>query len=198
MKQALIILGITFVSTAAWGQTDSSQIQVISDNDTIRFIVNGEESTIANTDMANYYLTQGLEAAGTGDYRSAEDKFRVALLYDLDNPEILYNLGLAQFYNEEYEDAIGSLDYAAEYDPENKNIYNQRGLCKAYLGNYTDAETDFKIMLKYDPYFAMGNYNYGVLMLQVGDYSSACEYLQKADELGYANAVQVLSSYCNE
>ena len=131
-----------------------------------------------------------------GNYSGAEDKFRVALLYDLENAEILYNLGLAQYYQDEFEEGIKTFNAAADIDPENKDIYNQRGLCQARLGNYEAAETDFKIMLKYDPNFPMGNYNYGILMLQMGDYETACEYLHKSDSYGYESAPAVIANYC--
>lgn len=177
-------------------QTDE-KITVTASADSIIFTVNGEQSTIAHKDMAAYYLSQGLEAAVAGDYPSAESKFRVALLYDLENGEILYNLGLAQYYQEKFDDAIKTFDLAADYDPQNKNIYNQRGLCKARTGLLTSAETDFLIMLKYDPDFAMGNYNYGILKLQMGETEKACELLNKADSFGYENAPTVIATYCN-
>lgn len=180
----------------AQAQVDSNVIEIVADNDSIIFRVDGKESAIANTDMAAYYLSMGLEAAMEDDFETAEDKFRVALLYDLENPEILYNLGLAQFFQQDYSTAIKTFDAAAQYDPENKEIYNQRGLSKAMMGNLEDAETDFKIMLKYDPQFAMGIYNYGILLLQMGDMESACEMLNTSDSYGYEGAPEVIATYC--
>lgn len=197
MKQALIFLCCTYFLTVANAQVSADKIQVESDSDSIRFIVDGAVTSIANSDMADYYFAQGIEAAEGGDYPGAESKFRVALLYDLQNPEILYNLGLSQYYQENYADALATFDNASLYDSRNKDIYNQRGLCKAMLGDFEKAETDFVIMLQYDPAFPIGNYNYGILLLQKGDFSSACHYLQKADELGYENAPAVLAAYCN-
>ncbi len=52
-------------------------------------------------------------------------------------------------------------------------------------------------MLKYDPNFPMGNYNYGILMLQIGEMESACEYLNKSDSYGYEKAPEVLAAYCS-
>lgn len=197
MKQALILFCITCITSVTFAQVDANKIKVVSDNDSIRFIVDGSVTSIANRDMANYYFAQGIEAAQSADYKSAESKFRVALLYDLQNPEILYNLGLSQYFQENYADALATFDNAAAFDPRNKDIYNQRGLCKAMLGDFEKAETDFVIMLQYDPAFPMGNFNYGILLLQKGDYPSACHYLQKADELGYESAPAVLATYCN-
>ncbi len=198
MKQAHLLITILSLSFGLHAQTTGSdKIEMICDTDTMRFIVNGEETTIANIDMANFYFAQGIEAASIGDFKSAEDKFRVALLYDLFNPEILYNLGLAQYYRENYDDALVTFDKALELDKDNKDLYNQRALCNAILGDYEKAETDFIIMLQYDPNYPIGNYNYGILLLQKGDYASACMYLQKADEYGYENAPVVLSNFCN-
>ena len=197
MTRTLIFTFFISLFAVAQAQIDTDKIEIIADDDSIIFKVDGEESAIANNDMAAYYLSMGLEAAVEGDYSGAEDKFRVALLYDLQNAEILYNLGLAQYFQEDYNTAIKTFDAAADVDPENKDIYNQRGLSKAMLGNYTDAETDFKIMLKYDPNFPMGNYNYGILMLQIGEMESACEYLNKSDSYGYEKAPEVLAAYCS-
>jgi tetratricopeptide (TPR) repeat protein len=171
-------------------------IEVSSSSDSIIFTVNGTKSAIANTDMAVYYFNLGLEAAIEGDFQGAESKFRVGLLYDLDNPEILYNLGLTQYYLEKFNEAIKTFDAAATYDPDNVDIYNQRGLCKARTGLLSEAETDFKIMLKYDPNYPMGNYNYAILKLQMGDNEMACELLNKAESYGYENAPAMIATYC--
>lgn len=197
MQRTLIICILLFSFGLAKAQVDPNVIEIVSNEDSIIFKVDGKESSIANTDMAAYYLSMGLEAALENDFASAEDKFRVALLYDLENPEILYNLGLAQFFQEDYYTAIKTFDAAAQFDPENKEIYNQRALCKAMNGDYEDAETDFKIMLKYDPAFPMGIYNYGILMLQMGEMETACELLNKSDSYGYEKAPEVIATYCN-
>ena len=197
MGRTLIFSLIMLTATIVGAQSSNEKIEIISDDDSIIFKVDGEESAIANTDMAAYYLSMGLEAAVEGDYSGAEDKFRVALLYDLENGEILYNLGLSQYFQEEYNTAIKTFDAAADVDPENVEIYNQRGLSKAMLGNYPEAETDFKIMLKYDPEFPMGNYNYGILKLQMGEMETACEYLNRSDSYGYEKAPEVLATYCS-
>jgi len=197
MIRTLLFTFFIAVFTVTQAQVETDKIEIIADDDSIIFKVGGKESAIANSDMAAYYLSMGLDAAVGGDYPGAEDKFRVALLYDLQNAEILYNLGLAQYFQEDYVTAIKTFDAAADLDPENKDIYNQRGLSKAMLGNYTDAETDFKIMLKYDPDFPMGNYNYGILMLQIGEMETACEFLNKSDSYGYEKAPEVLATYCS-
>jgi Flp pilus assembly protein TadD len=180
------------------GHSQSTEpITISSDNDSVYFTVDGQKSAVANADMAAYYLEEGLTAAVAGDYVGAENKFRVGLLYDPTNNELMYNLGLAEYYQELYEDAILTFDNAAELDPENPEIYNQRGLAKAMLGRYEEAELDFKILLKYAPNHPMGNFNYGILMLQMGDTDTACTFLQKADSLGYENAPAVISTYCS-
>ena len=196
MKKTLLFLLTVNATLCINAQIASDKIEIKVDDDSIIFVVDGKESAIANVDMAAYYLNMGLEAANTADYSGAEDKFRVALLYDLGNSEILYNLGLAQYFQEEFENAIISFNAASDIDIENKNIYNQRGLCQARLGNFKAAESDFKIMLKYDPNFPMGNYNYGILMLQMGNYDAACEYLNKSDSYGYENAPAAIANYC--
>ncbi len=166
-------------------------------NDSIKTYNERNEALISDEAMAEYYLTQGLALAQNGEFSDAESKFRVALLYDVQNGEILYNLGLTQYHLSNYKDAIRSLDNAAALDPENIDIYNQRGLCKAKLGEYESAESDFITMLTYNPDFPMGNYNYGILLLQMGEFESACEYLNKADTFGYPKAPDIIASYCN-
>ncbi len=173
-----------------------SEIQVSSDEDSVYFTMNGERSSVANKDMAVYYLEEGIAAAVEGNYSSAIDKFRVGLLYDTENADLLYNLGLAQYYLEDYTAAIQTFDLAADVDPQNPEVYNQRGLCKAMLSDYTNAETDFKILLKIAPEHPMGNFNYGVLLLQLGDNEEACRYFKMADSLGYPSAPEIRAQYC--
>lgn len=195
MKSLPLIVAL-IITSGIFAQAPDN-LTITAEDDSIKFILNGEVSAIANTDMAAYYLAQGIDEALKGEYESAESKFRVALLYDLTNAEILYNLGLAQYLQDKFYEAISTFDAAATYDPENENIYNQRGLCKARNGDFSAAELDFKIMLKYDPTFAMGIYNYGILKLQMGETNTACELLNSADSYGYENAPNVIATYCN-
>jgi len=192
-----ILIPLLLINFGLSAQTDSS-IEISSDADSVYFVMNGEKSAVANKDMALYYLEEGLTAAVAGDYAGAEDKFRVGLLYDLNNAELVYNLGLAQYYQEKYDEAIKTFDTATDLDPENPEIYNQRGLSKAMLGFYPEAETDFKILLKLDPKHPMGNFNYGVLMLQMGDMATACTYFNIADSYGYESAPGVIATYCTD
>ncbi len=196
MVMRFVVLTLFVLQTAIVIGQNTEPITVSSDNDSVYFTMNGERSSIANTDMAAFYLEDGLVAANAGDFISAENKFRVGLLYDPENEQLWYNLGLAQYYQGAYEDAIYSFDAAVEVDPSNPENYNQRGLSKAMLGRYTDAETDFLILFKYAPDHPMGNFNYGILKLQMGDQATACTYLHKADSLGYENAPTVISTYC--
>lgn len=191
----LITCAISAMIGAAYGQSDSS-IVVSSDADSVYFTVNGEKSSIANSDMAQYYLEEGITAAVAGNYQSAEDKFRVGLLYDLTHKELLYNLGLAQYYQSKYAEAQRTFDAAADVDPENPEIYNQRGLCKAMQEDYLAADLDFKILLKLEPNHPMGNFNYGVLLLQMGNNTDACTYFEIADTNGYADAPGIIAQYC--
>lgn len=197
MKPALFILLIITVSTSIRAQTVSADsMQIFSGTDSMYIISGGKESAFAHKDMALVYLHQGIESAAEGRLEEAKQQLRTGLLYDLENADILYNLGLVDYYLEMYDEAIKYFDAAAEYDVENANIYNQRALAKAMLGEYDNAATDFKIMLKYDPDFAMGNYNYGILLLQEDDVDNACDWLHKADALGYENAQNVIEQYC--
>lgn len=195
MRYLLSISILCCMLPPVFGQSDST-ISVSSDQDSVYFEVNGEKAAIANTDMAQYYLEEGITAAVAGDYAGAENKFRVGLLYDLTNAELVYNLGLAQYYQEKYGEAIKTFDTAAELDPENPEVYNQRGLSKAMLTQYPEAELDFKILLKIAPSHPMGNFNYGILLLQMDDITGACNYLNIADSYGYPNAPVVLAEYC--
>ncbi len=195
-RNLLTVVFLSVLSTA-FSQTDSS-IVISSDADSVYFTVAGEKSAIANSDMAQYYLEEGVTAAIAGDYKGAEDKFRVGLLYDLTNKELLYNLGLAQYYQSKYAEAQRTFDAAADVDPENPEIYNQRGLCKAMQDDYTAAELDFKILLKLDANHPMGNFNYGVLLLQMGNNTEACTYLGIADANGYADAPGIIAEYCSQ
>lgn len=193
----LLTAAFSAIIGVAFAQTDSS-IVVSSDADSVYFTVNGEKSAIANSDMAQYYLEEGVTAAIAGNYQSAEDKFRVGLLYDLTHKELLYNLGLAQYYQAKYAEAQKTFDAAADVDPENPEIYNQRGLCKAMQADYPAAELDFKILLKLNPNHPMGNFNYGVLLLQMGDNTQACSYFEIADANGYADAPGIMAQYCSQ
>ncbi len=122
MRPMLIL--ITTCLSFVFSQAQNEKMTIA--NDSIKTYNERNEALISDEAMAEYYLTQGLDLAQNGAFSDAESKFRVALLYNVRNWEILYNLGLTQYHLTNYKDAIRNLNIAAALDPQNIDIQPAR------------------------------------------------------------------------
>ena len=101
-----------------------------------------------------------------------------------------YNLGLAYYKNNDYEEAVKQLDNALKHEPfDNKEslIYNNRGLAKKGLGKTDEAEKDFRKSLELDPKSIEANINLGALLFDKGNYIAAEAQFKKTMELDSSN-----------
>ena len=64
--------------------------------------------------------------------------------------KISYNLGIENFKNKEYEEAIKNFSRAIQYEPGFAKAYLNRGSVKTKINDYTGAIEDFNLALQLD------------------------------------------------
>jgi tetratricopeptide (TPR) repeat protein len=92
-------------------------------------------------------------------------------------------LGYAQFYLEEYEDAISCFDFVLEDKINAGNILFMRALAKDYLNQVPAAIADYERVLQINPRAELVHRNLGLLCETAGKPVEAREYYRQALEI---------------
>ena len=104
----------------------------------------------------SYNFRKGIEALDESDYKKAEDSFRKEIDEHIENGYAYLYLANIQLRNEEYGNALASIDNAIKYihkkDKQYKGAcyYKRAGIYSA-LGKYDHAITDYTIAILYNP-----------------------------------------------
>ncbi len=117
-----------------------------------------------------------------------------------------YNWGLLKYQMGDWPSAIDYFNKALLINPNTQNflIYSFRGNAKSKMQRYNDAINDFDKALDIQPKDIMNysnwvkNYfNRGVSKYYLDDMEGACKDWNKALELGYGQAHDFITNYCN-
>ena len=90
---------------------------------------------------------EALTFAKSGDFKSAKEKFAEAVALEKDNPWLLANLGLAEMFLKNYDEAIGLFKKAIAIDPNNSSHHMNLGVTYNKNKQYEKAvETNLWIL----------------------------------------------------
>ena len=160
-------------------------------------------SLVAYGQTAKEYLKKGTEYTKTGEYQSAIDDLTECLRIDT-NYALAYNMrGFAYRNLGNYEEAIADYTRAIRIDPDRidddiADAKYWRGEAYYNLGNYEKAIADFTEFIRLAPDIADTYYNRGLAKLKLGQKESGCLDLSKARELGFADANDEITKYCQK
>jgi len=197
MKKIIFILISIVYSVATLSQNaDSGKIIITDKKDHTSIRIGDSVFTISHDYMAQTKLADGIKKGEEGDFEGAIGDFNTALLFDMNNHEIYYNRGLAYYNLKDYEHALIDFDKSIEIDSNYFLSYNQRGIIKCRQDNCLDAINDFNTAIRLKPDYALANFNLGIAYLQLANFTDACLQLNKAKELGYENADNIIDQYC--
>ena len=90
-----------------------------------------------------------------------------------DDAQTYFNLGRAQYRQEQYELAISNFDLALRIKPDFAEAYDGRGSAKVILRQYESAITDFDAALRINPNLAQAYYGRGSAKANIGQYETA-------------------------
>jgi tetratricopeptide (TPR) repeat protein len=121
----------------------------------------------ADSDVSQAY-TEGLEAAGKGDYQTAVAHFRRAVRERPLRIRAHYYLGRALIRLQLYREALTAYEELLKFDPENLPAHYEIG--KLYL---TAQNYPRKLLSKFDPEILLANYEIGARCLSPQDYADA-------------------------
>lgn len=109
----------------------------------------------------------------------------------------LMMLGQMHLEQNSYREAAATYDRLVEISPTDPVSYYFRGLALSHVGDHEMAIKDYSRSLEldagsYDAYEAMA-----IEYIHTGNKDKACEYLDRAEELGSLNTEALLSTFCN-
>ncbi len=94
------------------------------------------------------------------------------------------------------QEAIAAYDAALKLKPDFGDVLNNKGNALASMGRFQEALPVFDQTIKVQPNAANCYFNRGMVKNSLGDKSGACTDWQKALEMGYSSAQQVIGQFC--
>lgn len=128
----------------------------------------------AKPDTLVVYLALGHIYTQTGDYDQAEAAYEKAITLDAArHADILVNLGVVMYYQNQLDQAEALLKKAIAKDPEEPNSYNAMAMLCIRRAQYDEAMDWIEKALQQEPRNAFYLNNRGYIYLMKGDYELA-------------------------
>lgn len=115
--------------------------------------------------------------------------------YNPKKSQIFNDIGVKKAMNGDFENSIIEFNKAILLDSLNMDAYKNRGNAYASLQKFDEAIVDYNKVLKHNPNDAGIFMNIGNIKHQMND-KSACEYWQKALDLGISEAQKMKDMFC--
>jgi Flp pilus assembly protein TadD len=113
-------------------------------------------------------------------WRNTETLFAQCVRATQNNPDGVYNLGLAQLLNGKRQEAVRNFQEAVRLRPQYEEARNNLGVLLLELGDPEGATNAFIGLLRLNPRQEVALLNMGRALVQLGDYTQAKGYLELA------------------
>ncbi len=133
----------------------------------------------ASKDPFGYALT----LLRRGELEQAIPLMESLMLVNPEDPDILYNLGMAYSDTGQLEDAIELLSQAVETDPENANAFVALGVARQRNGEMEQATEALRSAVSLDPANNYAHRNLGGILAGLGSFREAEPHLREAVRL---------------
>lgn len=108
-----------------------------------------------------------------------------------------YQKGFNKILEEDYSNALKSMDLAIELNPKFTEAYYYRGIAKGKLNDHTGAIDDFTMVIRLDNRFFRAFYNRGVAKIRLGKTKPGCKDLKRAHNMGDPDARDFIDKHCD-
>ena len=149
-------------------------------------------------DAAFAYNNRGIAKYTGNDLDGALSDYSQAIKLNPKYAGAFYNRGIIFYAGREYEKARVDYTTAIDLNPGFASSYAARGILEMdVLKNDLLALKDYNKAIEINPAFGLAYYNRGILELRMNDVSNACKDFWKVRNLGYSQADELISRYCN-
>lgn len=177
-------------------QSDTNKVVISDKGRYMEMKIGDSVFTISYDALYADYLEKGVAKAEAGDYDGAIRDLNLAWLYKTDDAQLYYNLGLAYYMKNDFEQALKDFTNCIELDSLYEPAYGQRGVSLCRLERTGESFSDFFTAIRLAPEKGLNYYNMGIAYLQAGLTEDACRNLYKSMELGYSGASDIINQYC--
>lgn len=146
---------------------------------------------------SNAYFLKGLAESKQKNTRVAMISFKKAIALDSTNYKAYVERAKLKIELGDYRSAILDCETAKFIKKDSPEIYKTKGIAFENLGDATNAIIGFEYAIKYGDNSGETFYKLGMLLLDMGKISEACDNLSKAGELGYMDAYEKIKENCN-
>lgn len=209
MKTIFFLIVVILTSFTGYGQTDDRKASEYFINGCYEVVEKDYAGAITefswaikrDTGFIQAYENRGVAKYHLQDYQGAVADFNRALEINPDDYNTYGRRGWAKFYLQDCSGAIDDFTRAIEGCLDPVPYYNIRGQAKYYLRDYAGAIDDFNKVIRFwsgEKYQRSKAFFWrGLVKIDLGQKDSGCLDLNKAGELGYAEAHEIMEIYCH-
>jgi len=137
-----------------------------------------------NTNTAQTYNIQGINAALKGEYETAISEFTRAFRRNPAYADAYFNRGLVYIAIGQLGPAISDFSQTIEINPEFTEAYVHRGQLYVMMGQYDKAVSDFTKVLEIDPKIIEAYFKRALACFAQGQYDRAWDDVHKIQNMG--------------
>ena len=149
-----------------------------------------------NPDFASPYVNRARLKMLGADYRGALQDYNQAIIIEDNDAAIFINRGLAKEKLRDYTGALNDYSQAIEIEPDLDAGYRNRANIKSALKRWNDALDDYNEAIRLNSRNRRSYFNRGLVHHELGNNEQVCQDLEKALELGLAQAQKAIDAYC--
>jgi len=147
---------------------------------------------------AKTFVNRGDLWADVGESQRAIFDFTAAVSLN-EKDELAYFNRAKEFVKiGKFEQAIDDYSKAITLNPNNVEYYFLRGELKVGVGEFLSAAADYTKIISLEPYNGNAYYNRAISYANINLKDNACDDLNRAAELGFFEAYEVINKYCKK
>ena len=135
-----------------------------------------------NWDTDSNFVSGRLYQA-SGDFETAIQYYDKEIKYNIQDPAVYNNRGVAKGKLSNFQGAFSDFDKAISLNPKDPTAYNNRGLAKRNLRNFQDAIGDFDNAIRLNPKYWAAYNNCGLAKHNLGNFQDAISDFDNAIRL---------------
>jgi tetratricopeptide (TPR) repeat protein len=149
---------------------------------------NLDMATLICPDSANYFVCRAMAFDGLGKTDSALLDYNHAVKTDPTNFSALYNRGLHFEQQQKYKEAFDDYSSALKFNPNSIDGHLHRAAVSENMQMEASAIYDYKQIIRIKPDVGIAYFHIAQYWHKIGQTDKACEYFQKALDLGVEDA----------
>ena len=150
-----------------------------------------------NPGYRNAWFNRGLAKINLGDLEGAKNDLSKTLELDSSYAEAWSNLAVVYSKMGVYEQAFNCYNKAIMINPSYAEAYLNRGVDYYYIEENEKALADFEKVILINPQLGAAYYFKGMILLK-NNQNAACEDFNRAFQLGFGMATEMVNKYCKK